>query len=67
MISICGVLYLECNLPNISVIIPERSIENSKRFELIKNLFKPVNIAIIIAIANNAKLYSQMHFELLPC
>ncbi|SCT38135.1 Uncharacterised protein [Staphylococcus aureus] len=52
MIATYGVLYLLCNLLNIVGIIPERPIENNKRLELIKNPFKPVNIPIIIAIAN---------------
>lgn len=52
MIVIYGVLYLLCNLLNIVGIIFECFIENNKWFEFIKNLFKLVNIFIIIVIVN---------------
>ena len=55
IIATYGVLYLECNLLKAVGIMPERPIENNNRLALIKNPFKPVNIPIIIAMANTPK------------
>lgn len=52
MATTYGVLYLLYNLLNTVNIVPECPIKDNKRLELIKDPSRPVNMSIIIAIAN---------------